>query len=74
MLLNLFCATRLFVVDVLSFPSHSLKSIMVFSSWLLKALGLATAVNSACTTNLLVDNYANYANNLNSLGQWTSGE
>ncbi|KAH6713323.1 carbohydrate esterase family 4 protein [Leptodontidium sp. MPI-SDFR-AT-0119] len=47
---------------------------MFFSSWLLKALGLAKAVNSACTSNLLVDNFANYQNNLNSLGQWTSDD
>jgi hypothetical protein len=38
------------------------------------ALLCAGAVQAACTTNLLIDNYANFANNLNSLGQWTGGE
>ncbi|KAH7350653.1 carbohydrate esterase family 4 protein [Rhexocercosporidium sp. MPI-PUGE-AT-0058] len=37
-------------------------------------MSLATVVNSACTSNLLVDNFANYQNNLNSLGQWTSDD
>ncbi|KAH8762198.1 carbohydrate esterase family 4 protein [Hyaloscypha sp. PMI_1271] len=35
------------------------------------ALLCAGTVQAACTTNLLIDNYANFANNLNSLGQWT---
>ncbi|PVH73056.1 carbohydrate esterase family 4 protein [Cadophora sp. DSE1049] len=47
---------------------------MLFSSWFLKALGLTRVVNSACTSNLLVDNFANYQNHLNSLGQWTSDD
>jgi hypothetical protein len=38
------------------------------------ALVWVGAAQAACTSNLLIDNYANYANNLNSLGQWTSGE
>ncbi|PMD25424.1 carbohydrate esterase family 4 protein [Hyaloscypha hepaticicola] len=34
----------------------------------------ARTAQAGCTTNLLIDNYANYANNLNSLGQWTSDD
>lgn len=30
-------------------------------------------VRAACSSNLLVDNYAKFASNTNSLGQWTSG-
>lgn len=51
---------------------------MVCSSFILKAvltgLGLCQTASSACSSNLLVDNYSNYANHLNSLGQYTSGE
>lgn len=47
---------------------------MKFPTRALLALLWAGAAQGACTTNLLIDNYANYANNLNSLGQWTSGE
>jgi hypothetical protein len=45
----------------------------IFSSAFI-VLVCAGVAQAACTTNLLIDNYANYANNLNSLGQWTSGE
>jgi hypothetical protein len=38
------------------------------------ALTWASVARAACSANLLIDNYANYANNLNSLGQYTSGE
>jgi hypothetical protein len=38
------------------------------------ALAWTNTVNGACSSNLLVDNYADHANNLNSLKQWTSGE
>jgi hypothetical protein len=38
------------------------------------AFAWAGVAQAACSTNLLIDNYANYANNLNSLGQYTSGE
>jgi hypothetical protein len=51
--------------------------------WLIKniltGLGLIKAVESgsgaaACTSNLLVDDYARWSSNLNTLGQWTSGK
>lgn len=38
------------------------------------ALSWASAAQAACSSNLLVDNFANYANHLNSLGQYTSGK
>ena len=52
--------------------------------WLIKniltGLGLIKAIDQGgvgaaptCTSNLLVDDYARWSNNLNSLGQWTSG-
>lgn len=35
---------------------------------------MGTGVSAAaCTTNLLVEDYSNYANHLNKLGEWTSG-
>lgn len=34
----------------------------------------AAIVRSACSSNLLIDNYAKFASNTNSLGQWTSGK
>ncbi|RDL37744.1 Uncharacterized protein BP5553_05177 [Venustampulla echinocandica] len=34
----------------------------------------ANTAHAACTTSLLVDDYSNYANNLNSLGQYTSDD
>jgi hypothetical protein len=47
---------------------------MKFPAKAFLALLWARAAQAACSTNLLIDNYANYAKNLNSLGQWTSGE
>ncbi|KAH6675433.1 carbohydrate esterase family 4 protein [Halenospora varia] len=38
------------------------------------ALSWASAAQAACSSNLLVDNFANYANHLNSLGQYTSDD
>ncbi|KAH8676890.1 carbohydrate esterase family 4 protein [Tricladium varicosporioides] len=38
------------------------------------ALSWTSAVQAACSSNLLVDNFANYANHLNSLGQYTSDD
>jgi hypothetical protein len=38
------------------------------------ALAYAGGVHAACSSNLLVDNYANYANHQNSLGSYTSGK
>lgn len=40
----------------------------------LLALSGVSIVRAACSSNLLIDNYSNYANNLNSLGQWTSDD
>ncbi|KUJ16056.1 uncharacterized protein LY89DRAFT_102026 [Mollisia scopiformis] len=40
----------------------------------LLALSWASTARATCSGNLLIDNYANYANNLNSLGQWTSDD
>lgn len=40
----------------------------------LLALSWISNAQAGCSSNLLIDNYSNYANNLNSLGQWTSGE
>ena len=31
-------------------------------------------VNAQCSSDLVVDNFATYGSNLNSLGFWTSGE
>jgi hypothetical protein len=45
-----------------------------FSSLALLSLSWLGVAQAACSTNLLIDNYANYAQNLNSLGQWTSGK
>ncbi len=54
--------------------------------WLVKniltGLGLIKAVENGagapntptCTSNLLVDDYARWSSNLNTLGQWTSGK
>ncbi|TVY78501.1 Peptidoglycan-N-acetylglucosamine deacetylase [Lachnellula suecica] len=43
----------------------------ISAAFLLSCVG---AVQAACSTNLVVDNYSNYANNLNSLGQYTSDD
>jgi peptidoglycan/xylan/chitin deacetylase (PgdA/CDA1 family) len=61
------------VLDVLSFPStpHSLSMKLLGT---LLALSWISTAQAGCSSNLLIDNYSNYANNLNSLGQWTSGE
>jgi hypothetical protein len=45
-------------------------SLASLALWGLPLLGVAQA---ACSSNLLIDDYANYAKNTNSLGQWTSG-
>ncbi|CZR68593.1 probable deacetylase [Phialocephala subalpina] len=47
---------------------------MKFLSAGLLALSWVSAARAACSSNLLIDNYSNYANNLNSLGQWTSDD
>lgn len=47
---------------------------MKFFTWALYGLGWAGTVHAACSTNLIIDNYSNYANNLNSLGQYTSDD
>lgn len=38
------------------------------------ALAWAAGAQAVCSSNLLIDNYSNYANHLNTLGQFTSGE
>ncbi|PQE05690.1 glycosyl hydrolase protein [Rutstroemia sp. NJR-2017a BVV2] len=38
------------------------------------AVSCAAAVKAACSSNLVIDNYAKYASNTNSLGQWTSDD
>ncbi|KAF4634245.1 hypothetical protein G7Y89_g3861 [Cudoniella acicularis] len=44
------------------------------SSAAILALSWASAARAACSANLLVDNYSNYANHLNTLGQYTSDD
>lgn len=57
------------------FNSYSFSIIMKFSisSSIVIALSWANAAQAACSSNLVVDNYSNFASNLNTLGQWTSG-
>lgn len=72
-----------FVVHVLLFfLSITLLLIFIIMVWLIKGvltgLGLIKAAadsgSPVCTKNLLVDDYAKWSSNTNSLGQWTSGE
>lgn len=44
-----------------------------FSTAATVALLWTRSAQAACSANLLVDNYANFANSLNSLGLYTSG-
>ncbi|KAF7861410.1 hypothetical protein EAF04_007975 [Stromatinia cepivora] len=37
-------------------------------------ISYAAVVRSACSSNLLIDNYAKFSSNTNSLGQWTSDD
>ncbi|ESZ91016.1 carbohydrate esterase family 4 protein [Sclerotinia borealis F-4128] len=37
-------------------------------------ISYAVVVRAACSSNLLIDNYAKFASNTNSLGQWTSDD
>jgi hypothetical protein len=37
-------------------------------------VAVASTVNAACSSNLVVDNFANWASNNNTLGGYTSGK
>lgn len=64
----------LFTFSPHSFPPPTFIMKLPVLKGVLAGLGLSRAAQGVCSTNLLIDNYANYANNRNSLGQWTSGK